>query len=82
MRSYEKKLSNDTVLCGGLIAVGIAWAVFAAAHDFGAGASPGPRAAYVNAVPGALPGGDAAVRAATLPASARRGADEKASRAS
>lgn len=44
MRTYEKKLSTDTFLCGGLIAIGMAWLAFSAAQ-FAPGAQPHDRAA-------------------------------------
>jgi hypothetical protein len=65
MNTYEKRLSTDTVLSGGLIAAGIAWVVFAAAQGAAATADG---AAYVTSAPQGATVTAATPRAARVPA--------------
>jgi hypothetical protein len=79
MKNYERNVSNDTILGGGLIAIAIAWVVLAAIRGpAGMDANDSAAGYAAPSLSTRLPAGPPA-RTMALPANAQRAAVDKIS---
>jgi len=79
MRTYERNLSSDTVLCGGLIAIAMAWLAFSAVQLSPGIAPPAAVNGYAAVAP-EVPRPDAAADAARHAPAVREAATVRAAR--
>ena len=79
MKNYEKNVSNDTILSGGLIAIAIAWVVIAAIRGPVSMDANDSAAGYTAPTLSARQPAGSPARTIVLPANAQRAAVEKVS---